>query len=85
MATRTEKRLITLSNRRARLIDRIAKESERHGQRQALRGRLIDATTEQIKTELRLMRSVSRETIPVSRRVSETPAERDDERTEHRA
>ena len=56
MTTRNEKRLLVLSNKRKRLIERIAKESDSHRSRQALRGKLVDVTTEQIQTELRLER-----------------------------
>lgn len=56
MASRTEKRLIKLSNDRQRLMQRIVKASTEHKARQELYGRLVEATAAQIRTELALER-----------------------------
>lgn len=54
--TRTEKRLLNLSNKRKRLMQRIVKASTEHKARQELYGRLVEATAAQIRTELALER-----------------------------
>lgn len=54
--TRTERRLITLSNQRARLMARIAKAGESHKATRELQARLVDATAKQIRAEIRLER-----------------------------
>jgi len=54
--TRTEKRLIVLSNKRKRIADRIFKNAREHKSTKDLQARLIDATVEQLKVERRLER-----------------------------
>lgn len=56
MSTRTEKRLMKLSNDRAKLIDRIKKNEREHKSTKDLQARLVDATRRQIKAELAIER-----------------------------
>lgn len=53
MSTRTEKRLMKLSNDRARLVGRIKKGEREHKSTKDLQARLVDATRRQIAAELR--------------------------------
>lgn len=54
--TRTEKRLIKLSNDRARLIKRIAAAGNKHKQVSGLQTELVRATRQQLALENRLDR-----------------------------
>lgn len=50
--TRSDRKLAMLQARRARLIKRIAANSTKHINNQELLGRLVNATTEQIRVEM---------------------------------
>lgn len=54
--TRTQKKLISIATKRARFIQRIAKAEQQHKSVKELQGRLVDATTQQIRAEVRLER-----------------------------
>lgn len=56
MTTRTEKRLLVLSNKRKRLMDRLVKAAEDHKPTRDLQARLVDATRLQIRAELAIER-----------------------------
>lgn len=56
MTTRTEKRLLVISNKRQRLMQRIARAGSAHKATRALEAKLVDATAEQLRAEVRLER-----------------------------
>jgi hypothetical protein len=57
---RTERKLITLAQKRARLMQRIAKAGEGHKATRDLQARLVDATAQQIRAEIAIERKQGR-------------------------
>ena len=56
MTTHTEKRLLTLSNKRQRLMARLHKAVEGHKATRDIQAKLVETTAAQIRAELRIER-----------------------------